>query len=48
MKLLVSIVFVCMLSACSTVSGLGKDITSASDWTKEKISKPTVDLNKGN
>jgi len=48
MKQLVSIIVVCMLTACGTVSGLGKDLTHASDWTKEKISKPSVDLNKGN
>jgi len=47
MKLLVSIIFVGMLSACSTVSGLGTDIKGAADWTHEKISKPDVDLNKG-
>lgn len=26
-----------LLSGCSTVSGLGKDISSAADYTKEKI-----------
>lgn len=25
------------LTACSTVSGVGKDITGAADWTKEKL-----------
>ena len=25
------------LSGCSTVSGVGKDISSAADWTKEKM-----------
>jgi len=25
------------LTGCSTVSGVGKDISSAADWTKEKM-----------
>lgn len=28
-----------VLSGCSTVSGVGKDITGAAEWTKEKITK---------
>jgi predicted small secreted protein len=31
-------VSVVLLSACSTVSGLGKDISSGAEWTKEKMS----------
>lgn len=27
-----------LLSGCSTVSGLGKDISSGAEWTKEKMS----------
>ena len=26
-----------VLSGCGTVAGMGKDITSASEWTKEKM-----------
>ena len=25
------------MAACSTVSGVGKDISSAAEWTKEKM-----------
>ena len=27
-----------MLSGCGTVAGLGKDVTSAAEWTKDKMS----------
>ena len=37
MKTLVAVILVSMLTACSTVSGVGKDISSAADWTKEKM-----------
>jgi len=33
------------LTACNTVSGLGKDMTGSAEWTKEKM-KPNVDLKK--
>ena len=26
-----------VLTGCGTISGMGKDITGAADWTKEKI-----------
>lgn len=29
-----------MMTGCSTVAGVGKDITGAADWTKEKIAQP--------
>jgi len=32
------VVMLIMLSGCSTVAGLGKDMTSAAEWTKDKIS----------
>lgn len=32
------IVAMCMLTACGTVSGLGKDIQTSAEWTKDKIS----------
>jgi predicted small secreted protein len=37
MKTVVALILVTMLAACSTVSGLGKDISSTADWTKEKM-----------
>jgi predicted small secreted protein len=37
MKLFVALILASTLAACSTVSGLGKDISSAADYTKEKI-----------
>jgi hypothetical protein len=35
-----------MLSGCSTVAGLGSDIKGAADWTHEKMTKSSVELNK--
>ena len=32
------LILIACLSGCSTVSGVGKDISSAADWTKEKMS----------
>jgi predicted small secreted protein len=32
------IVSVVMITGCGTVAGLGKDVTSAAEWTKDKIS----------
>jgi predicted small secreted protein len=29
-----------MLSGCSTLAGVGKDITGAAEWTKEKVTQP--------
>ena len=34
-----ALVSVALLTGCSTVAGAGKDLTSAAEWTKEKISK---------
>ena len=31
------VVALIMLSGCGTVAGLGKDVTSAAEWTKDKI-----------
>lgn len=44
MKTVVTLALVSLLSACGTVAGLGKDITGAADWTKEKITGPSIDL----
>jgi predicted small secreted protein len=39
MKSLIVIAIIGLLTACNTVSGLGKDMTGSAEWTKEKISK---------
>ena len=37
MKALIALIFITNLVACSTVAGMGKDLTSSAEWTKEKI-----------
>lgn len=37
MKKIIVILAMLSLTACGTVAGVGKDITGAADWTKEKI-----------
>ena len=37
MKTVVSLMLVLALTACSTVAGVGKDIQSSAEWTKEKM-----------
>jgi predicted small secreted protein len=37
MKILLAIVTVFALTACGTISGLGKDIQKSAEWTKEKM-----------
>lgn len=37
MKLIILIMLVSTLTACSTVAGMGKDLTSTAEWTKEKM-----------
>jgi predicted small secreted protein len=37
MKAVVALFLVVALAACSTVAGVGKDIQSSAEWTKEKI-----------
>ena len=39
MKSLIVIAMIGLLTACNTVSGLGKDLSGSAEWTKEKISK---------
>jgi predicted small secreted protein len=39
MKSLIIITMIGLLTACNTVSGLGKDLSGSADWTKDKISK---------
>jgi predicted small secreted protein len=31
------VIAVVMLTGCGTVAGLGKDMTSAAEWTKDKM-----------
>ena len=37
MKSVVIVLSLLALTACSTVAGVGKDIQSSAEWTKEKI-----------
>jgi predicted small secreted protein len=39
MKTIVSLILVLALAACSTVAGVGQDIKSSAEWTKEKMGK---------
>jgi len=39
MKFLIVILMVGALTACNTVSGIGKDLSGSAEWTKEKIGK---------
>jgi predicted small secreted protein len=41
MWILIVLMFIVIscLSGCSTVAGVGQDIKSSADWTKEKIGK---------
>lgn len=37
MKLFVSLIMAVNMTACSTVAGVGKDLTTTAEWTKEKM-----------
>lgn len=37
MKTTLALILVMALTACSTVAGIGKDIQSSAEWTKEKM-----------
>ena len=39
MKKKLTIIFILTLGACSTVAGVGKDVTDAAEWSKKEISK---------
>jgi predicted small secreted protein len=39
MKTIVALILAINVAACSTVSGLGKDISSGAEYAKEKIGK---------
>lgn len=39
---LIALILVLMfvITGCSTVAGVGKDITGVAEWTKEKVAQP--------
>jgi len=37
MKLVVAAALILSIVGCGTVAGMGKDITSTAEWTKEKM-----------
>jgi len=37
MKVVAMLILISALAACSTVAGVGKDIQSSAEWTKEKM-----------
>jgi predicted small secreted protein len=39
MKIFIALILASTLAACSTVAGIGKDISSGAEWSKEKIGK---------
>lgn len=46
MKIVIAFVLACTVSACSTVAGVGKDLQGVAEWSKEKMTTPSVDLGK--
>jgi predicted small secreted protein len=38
MKVVLAVILASVLAACSTVEGMGKDISGAAQWTHEKMS----------
>jgi predicted small secreted protein len=40
MKIILALLLMLTVTACSTVAGMGKDITGAAEWTKEKVTQP--------
>jgi predicted small secreted protein len=39
MKSIMILMLALSLGACGTIGGMGKDVTDAAEWSKEKISK---------
>jgi predicted small secreted protein len=37
MKTFIVLILAVNMAACSTVAGMGKDLTSSAEWTKEKM-----------
>ena len=40
MRVILALALISSVTACSTVAGVGKDITGAAEWTKENVSQP--------
>ena len=40
MRIILALTLMLSITACSTVAGMGKDITGAAEWTKEKVTQP--------
>tara|TARA_B100001059_G_scaffold234049_1_gene275562 strand:+ start:1433 stop:1567 length:135 start_codon:yes stop_codon:yes gene_type:complete len=39
MKNTLFLILIILVGGCSTVAGVGKDVTDAAEWSKEKMSK---------
>ena len=39
MEKIIIIMFMFIIGGCSTVAGVGKDVTDAAEWSKDTISK---------
>jgi len=39
-RILTILALIIGLIGCSTMAGVGKDITGAAEWTKEKVTQP--------
>ena len=39
MKNTLFLILILIVAGCSTVAGVGKDVTDAAEWSKDKISK---------
>tara|TARA_B100000900_G_scaffold401289_1_gene405807 strand:+ start:36 stop:173 length:138 start_codon:yes stop_codon:yes gene_type:complete len=39
MNKIFTIISILFIGGCSTVAGVGKDVTDAAEWSKDKISK---------
>jgi hypothetical protein len=40
--IVVMMLTICLLSGCSTVAGMGKDLQSASEWTQKQMSPTPI------
>ena len=40
MRMLIVLALMLSITACSTVWGVGKDISDAAEWTHDKMTKP--------
>ena len=39
MKKIITVIAALIIGGCSTVAGVGKDVTDAAEWSKDTISK---------